>query len=168
MWRCGMGRNVCSVVCNMRCTVFLLKMQYSTYEFNRSFFRDILGEDPTLSGLDSSMNDEVEDAEDAWNQKEDEEACLEVGYGQSAPKEATLLYQARMAGLFLDIMYWDIVQGITCTCTDLPNIAHVHICLQAYQLDEGKYDLCHLFALYKDAEYDRSSHSLCLCTKGYG
>ncbi len=97
----------------------------------RSFFRDILGEDPTLSGLDSSMNDEVEDVEDLkdvedeWSQKEeDEEADLEVGSGQSAPMEATLLYQARMARLFLDIMYWDIVQGIT--CTDLPNIAHVH------------------------------------------
>jgi hypothetical protein len=57
------------------------------------------------------MNDEVEEVEDAWSQKEDEEADLEVGSGQSAPMEATLLYQARMARLFLDIMYWDIVQG---------------------------------------------------------
>jgi hypothetical protein len=50
------------------------------------------------------MNDEVEDAEDAWSQKEDEEAHLEDGSGQSAPMEATLLYQARMSWLFLDIM----------------------------------------------------------------
>jgi hypothetical protein len=91
-------------------------------EFLSLHFRDILGEDPTLSGLDSSMNDEVEDVEDAWSQKEEvvegledawsqKEADLEDGSGQSAPMEATLLYQARMAGLFLDIMYWDIVEG---------------------------------------------------------
>jgi hypothetical protein len=60
------------------------------------------------------MNDEVEDVEDAWSQKEDEETHLEDGSGQSAPMEATLLYQARMDRLFLDIMYWDIVEGITC------------------------------------------------------
>jgi hypothetical protein len=52
------------------------------------------------------MNDELEDAEDAWSQKEEEvEADLEVGSGQSAPMEATLLYQARISRLFLDIMY---------------------------------------------------------------
>jgi hypothetical protein len=59
------------------------------------------------------MNDELEDAEDAWSQNEKEvegawsqkEADQEDGSGQSAPMEATLLSQARMARLFLDIMY---------------------------------------------------------------
>ncbi len=97
-------------------------MKCNNNGFLSVLFRDILGEDPTLSGLDSSMNDELEevdDVEDAWSQKEEEvegawsqkEADLEVGSGQSAPMEATLLYQARMARLFLDIMYWDIVEG---------------------------------------------------------
>jgi hypothetical protein len=51
------------------------------------------------------MNDELEEVEDAWSQEEELEADLEVGSGQSAPMEATLLYQARMSSLFLDIMY---------------------------------------------------------------
>ncbi len=66
------------------------------------------------------MNGELEEVEDAWSQKEEVEgswsqkeveADVEDGSGQSAPMEATLLYQARMSRLFLDIMYWDIVQG---------------------------------------------------------
>jgi hypothetical protein len=39
---------------------------------------------------------ELEDVEDAWSQKEEEDA-LEDGSGQSAPMEATLLYQARIS-----------------------------------------------------------------------
>ncbi len=60
----------------------------------------------------SQKEEELENVEDAWSQKEEEqEADLEVGSGQSAPMDATLLYQARIDRLFLDIMYWDIVQG---------------------------------------------------------
>ncbi len=103
----------CSVVCNIE--IYVLHNN----EFLSLLVRDILGEDPTLSGLDSSMNDELEDVEDAWSQNEKEvgeledvedawsqkEADQEDGSGQSAPMEATLLYQARMSRLFLDIMY---------------------------------------------------------------
>jgi hypothetical protein len=116
------------------------------------------------------MNDELEEVEYAWSQNEKEvegvwsqkEVDIEDGSGQSAaPMEATLLHQARMARLFLDI----------CTGTlytvqiYLISVTFIFVCKHT-QLDEGKYDLCHLFALYKDSEYDRSSHSLCLCTKG--
>jgi hypothetical protein len=91
----------CFVVCNIE--IYFL----NNNKFLSLYFRDILGEDPTLSGLDSSMNGEVEEVEDledvegAWSQKE---ADLEVGSDQSAPMEATLLYQARISRLFLDIV----------------------------------------------------------------
>jgi hypothetical protein len=113
--------------------------KYEIYTYNNGFlslvFRDILGEEPTLSGLDSSMNDEVEDAEDledvedAWSQKEEDvETRLEDISGQSAPMEATLLYQARLAiGCSWILCTGTLYKGIT--CIDLPNlVTFIFVC----------------------------------------
>ncbi len=45
---------------------------------------------------------------------------------------------------------------------DLPNLVSFIFVCKHTQLDEGKYDISNLFALYKDAECDRLSYSLCL------
>jgi hypothetical protein len=64
----------------------------------------------------------------------------------------------------LRIVGLTLAKGIT--CADLPNLVSFMFVCKHTQLDEGKYGISHLFDPYKDAEYDRLTYSLGLCTKG--